>query len=144
MTVRAAAVVLLGCCGAAQDQGPTEPLCRAALNGDIAQVRSLLGKGADPNVRDEDGETPLIRAASLRGRVGSREDNAPHSDPLSVIRLLLDKGAEVDARDRQGRTALLAAMEGSASEYRVFGGDLAIAKLLIERGANVNAQDNEG
>ena len=52
----------------------------AAFEGDAERVRELLKKGADPNVRDEDGDTPLHDAASV-GHV-------------NVVRLLLEHGAD--------------------------------------------------
>src|SRR5581483_5638243 len=142
---RRAAFAILACCvAAAQMDVPKEPLCRAAFDGDVARVRSLLEAGAKPNVRDEENETPLMRAALAHARSTLDFDpKAPH-DPEAVVRLLLDHSANVNARGPKGRTALLQAMEGSASEYRVVGAEGAIARLLIERGADVNAQDDDG
>jgi hypothetical protein len=44
------------------------PLSLAAQYGDVSEVRALLGRGANPNVRDKDGQTPLMRAASVVDR----------------------------------------------------------------------------
>jgi len=55
------------------------PLHIAAKNGDIDEVRRLLESGANPNVRNLNGETPLLSAVcSLRA---------------DILKLLLDHGA---------------------------------------------------
>src|SRR5207253_1989293 len=55
-------------------------------------IQKLLDAGADPNIPDEDGVTPLMKAAN-RG------------DPDRVI-ALLSAGAVPKAKDKSGRTAL--------------------------------------
>jgi ankyrin repeat protein len=55
-------------------------------------VRFLLEHGADPNVQDKDGWTPLHRAVIKC-----------HVD---VARVLLDYGADPTIRDNEGRTPL--------------------------------------
>ena len=134
--------ILISAAGAQDDA--KEPLCRAAQYGDLAQVRALLAGRANPNVRDEQGETPLMRVALAHMR--SLPDDAPKidSDYDGVAKLLLDKGADVNARDQSGRTALLIAVDGSASEHGVISGDESIARLLVARGADVNVQDDLG
>ncbi|KAH8170601.1 protein kinase domain-containing protein [Sarocladium implicatum] len=75
-----------------------------------AQAHDLEGKGTD-------GETPLIRAASL-GHGGN-------------VSALLELGANVDATDSNGETAL----ERAASE-----GHISVVEKLLQGGANVNAK----
>ncbi len=129
---------------AAQDDGPREPLCRAAGNGDVAEVRALLARGANPNVRDEQGDTPLMRVARLHlTSIPDDRKNIPR-DSEACARLLLDKGAGVNARNTAGRTALLISMEGFASEHGVTGADERLARLLIGHGADIDAADSQG
>lgn len=144
--LRIAAPTLIGLalvCGA-QDNDPNDPLCRAAQNGDLSQVRALLAGGGNPNVRDDHGQTPLMAVAAAHHRPLSNENKQLVRDYEGVANALLDKGADVNARDDAERTALLLAMEGSASEYRVIGADDRIVRLLIARGADINAHDKEG
>ena len=54
---------------AALESGVT-PLAAAVIEGAAACVRQLLAKGADPELTDADGFTPLMHAA-LHGRVDS-------------------------------------------------------------------------
>jgi len=123
---------LISTCAIAQVYGSKEPLCHAAQAGDLTQVRSLLASGANPNVRDDEGQTPLLRAAYILGRQAALDDAKPvASDYEGVVKLLLDKGADINARDKTGHTALLLAVSGAASEYKVIGGDERLARLLV-------------
>ena len=75
--------------------GQPSPLVRAASDGDVAGVRSLLAGGADPNRADDSsvgGWTPLMAA----GKSGSAD----------VARALLKARANVNATNEYGATAL--------------------------------------
>jgi ankyrin repeat protein len=135
---------IAACFAMAQSDAPKEPLCRAARIGDIEQARALLAQGADPNMRDENGDTLLMQVAVAHIHVNLPVPKEIKRDYEGLARLLLDKGADVNATNPTGATALLMAVDGSASEYRVIGADDGVARLLIERGANVNARDNDG
>jgi hypothetical protein len=84
----------------------------AALYGDAALVKRLLGAGADPNASNSAGATALMWAA-------------PDPDKMQ---LLLDAGADVNARSDDRRTALVVAsgIVGAAPALR----------LLLEYGAD--------
>ncbi|MYD96068.1 MAG: hypothetical protein F4X98_01605 [Gammaproteobacteria bacterium] len=70
-----------------------------ANHGHGAKVRLLLAHGADPNVRDAAGRTPLhLIAARGTGR--------------EAIQALVDAGAEFDVRDNAGRTPVDLARHG--------------------------------
>jgi len=56
-------------------------LHRAAERGHLDVVKLLLEHGADPNVQDDEGETPLHHAAAWR-------------DNVDIVRLLLEHGAD--------------------------------------------------
>ena len=125
--------------------GRVNPLCLAAGNGDVAEVRALLSRGGvSPDVRDEEGQTPLMRIAGAHRQTIRDERQYIPRVAHACGNLLLDHGAAVNARDPGARTALLIAMGGYASEHGVTGADEGVARLLIARGADVNAQDNEG
>lgn len=91
------------------------PLAAAAWDGRTEYAKLLLDAGANPNVRDEDGWTPLLRATYNRA-------------PIRLIALLLDHGARVDARNNGGNASLSHALRS---------GDAGVAKLLLERGADI-------
>ena len=73
--------------------GGTTPLMSAALYDNAAVVRAMLAAGADPNLANDAGATPLMWGVT----------------DLAVTRALVAGGAAVDARSEDGRTALLIA-----------------------------------
>jgi len=99
----------------------SKSLLQAAADGNIAQVKSLLSKGAEINARDERGLTPLHHAAS-RG----------HND---IVDLLISKGADTNSKDKWGYTPLY---------YAIWYENKDIVKLLITKGADVNLKPEKG
>ena len=85
--------------------------------GRTAIVKALLGAGADVEVRDEKGRTPLHY-----GAVVGRE----------VVIALLDAGVNVNVREKDGVTPLHVAVSAD------------VATALIAAGATVNARSREG
>ena len=85
---------------------------------DPALCRQFLVWGADVNVRDEDGCTPLLWAVLA----GSRP----------TVELLLEHGAPVNDSNHDQETPL---------HWAATIGHVEIAVLLLKRGANVNARD---
>ncbi len=88
---------------------------------DTARVKRLLVLGADLNLSDADGDTPLHGAAK--------------SGNVEILTLLLDKGANPNAKNKEGGTPLMWAA--------VYGNEDA-ARLLLNRGADASAKDNTG
>jgi ankyrin repeat protein len=82
-------------------------------------VQFLLENGAEPNLRDETGRTPLHYAAA------SKEEVAP-----KIVRALISAGADPRASDNDGRTVLHSAASGESLE---------VLELLVEMGVDVNA-----
>jgi len=68
----------------------------AAMVASTDVARILLEHGADPNWRNEAGNTPIHSAITSRLVL----------DPAKFIQLLLDFGADVSIRNREGRTPL--------------------------------------
>jgi ankyrin repeat protein len=106
-------VLAAAVCLAASDN-VSDDLYAAIRNNDLTKLKSLVRGGANVNVADRLGETPLMYAAV----VGSPE----------AMKFLLDQGADVNAQTQSGATALI----WSAT-------DLAKVRLLLDHGANVNA-----
>jgi len=93
-------------------------LFKAVKEGDTAKLERLLKEGADVNVKDDYGRTPLHVAAE-KGEV-------------EIVKLLLEKGADVNVKNNNGQTPL---------HYAASGGYTEIVKLLLERGADVNVKN---
>jgi ankyrin repeat protein len=113
----------------AMPDGRTEQTARVVQESpDVANVRLLLDSGASVEARDEEGETPLSRAASH----GQTE----------TFKFLLERGAKVNVRDKQGMTPLIAA--ACACAVATMNSTYDIMKILLQKGANVNARTRDG
>ncbi|GAA4955266.1 ankyrin repeat protein [Nonomuraea thailandensis] len=81
----------------------------AAANDRVAVARALLGRGADPGLRDSAGNTPLSRAAE-RGSaalVQALLDHGatPAARPLELARRYAGRDIEAEVRARAGQLA---------------------------------------
>ena len=130
-----AAVVLVGAAFA-------DPIHDAARKGDLAGVQVELDKGADVNVMDKQGRTPLDWAdgetADLLREHGGKSGAefsihvAAGLGNAEAVKQHLDAGVNVNAKDKYGGTRLhSAAWEGHKE----------VVELLIAEGADVNAKD---
>ena len=112
------------------------PLLRAAKAADVAAIRLLLAHGANPNLPNVQGVTPVMAAAGLgSNEIDTRGRFKTQPDQIASIDLLVKGGADINAHDNRGQTAL----HGAA----LFGYDDVI-KDLVAHNANVNAKDEKG
>src|SRR5512142_88107 len=104
--------------------GNADPdLWEAVKTNDQRRVLASLARGANVNVRDQDGRTPLFHAVTL-----PRENTA-------IAELPLARGANVRARDQDGQTPLhAAAISGNDARMRV----------LLDHEADIDARDAGG
>lgn len=104
-------------------------LHRAVSAGDHALVRLLLEKGADPNVRDRDGDTPLHHLYSWR-----------HEElPFDLIKLLLKHGADPNLSNQDGENVLFHAPLKNRSPHWP-----AAIRAAVQKGADVNHRSADG
>lgn len=82
-------------------------------------LRFLLAKGANPNLADNKGNTPLMNA--VQGRF---EDG---------VAVLLGNGAQVDKPNGSGETPLIRAVQLR---------DVGLVRLLVAQGANADRKDS--
>jgi ankyrin repeat protein len=94
-------------------------LAKAIRDGNLKAVRAYLDAGVEVNVRDADGNTPLLLAAVYAGP--------------ECVELLLKRVADVNAANKLGVTPL----HRAATNYEK-------AKLLIDAGANVKVKTKSG
>ncbi len=126
------------------------PLMEAALCRNLAVVKLLLARGADPFAKDVSGWTAmsftevggkrianhlrkLMNASPQAAEIGLHD--AARTGLAERVRLLQKRGDAVDARDEFGRTAL---------HQAVIGGHVEIVRLLLERGAAADTADKRG
>ncbi|HEY3058103.1 MAG TPA: ankyrin repeat domain-containing protein [Chloroflexota bacterium] len=130
----------------------------AAAAGNVALVELLMCLGADPDIKDDGGHTPLYRVANhckwhganvVRALVdaGARVDAcdgvkhctalhmAARRDNVEVAGALLDCGAGIEMRDSLGETPLRRAVNLNNIE---------VAALLLERGADMHSTGSKG
>ncbi len=127
------------------------PLADAIENGRRDAALELLEEGADVNLAQGDGTTPLHWAAYhldlgvverlLDRGAQARTTNRYGASPLgeaakagnaAIVARLLEAGADAEAANGDGETALMLTARTGSTE---------VAKLLIDAGADVNARE---
>jgi len=108
------------------------PFWRAAQANDVAAMRLLTSRGADPNRPTKLGVTPLMVAGGI-GFEYQGTNISPESRLAAVKYLVEEAGADVNAKDSKGYTTL----HGSA-----YVGEDAIIEYLVSKGADVKARAN--
>lgn len=88
---------------------------------DLTWMQFLVARGANVNVRDAKGTTPLVLACNLGFIEG--------------VEFLLTSGAKVDEPNNTGETPLITAVHRR---------DLAMVRALLKAGANPDRPDNSG
>ncbi|MGD8912072.1 MAG: ankyrin repeat domain-containing protein [Candidatus Thiodiazotropha sp.] len=132
-------------------QAGLAPLHVAAAKGSLVMCKILVKNGADLEVTDSQGHTPLLKALIARNTIvaeylfksGAKLDPnaALHetarlgSADRDVIRFLLRQGASLDNIDADGNTPLHSAI---LNDQRV------VAKYLINRGASLEIRNQAG
>jgi ankyrin repeat protein len=86
---------------------------------DNSWLTFLLAKGANPNLTDNDGNTPLMDAVQARFEEG--------------VRSLLSYNAQIDKANGSGETPLIRAVQLR---------DVGLVRLLVAQGANADKRDS--
>ena len=94
----------------------------AIKRGDIEKAKSLISEGADVNVKDNAGWTPLHEAAM---RYGSRD----------ILELLISNGADINVKAINGSTPLHHAVVYLSQDC---------VQYLLENGANPKIENGDG
>lgn len=112
------------------------PLLRAAKAGDVAMMRLLIDRRADPALTTKNQTTAVMFAAGPAGggRLGGTFP-VTDADKIAAITLVLDRGVDINAVDGTGQSALHVAA-GQAGE--------SIVTALVQRGAKLDLKDKQG
>ena len=132
----------------------TSPLFLALEQRDLAAVVDAISNGETVDIRDRDGNTPLVRASflgqadvvsaliSFSPDVNAVNDLgwtglhfAAQENHVDVAKLLAAAGAMVDARDLNGNTPLWRAAFSHSKD---------VCSLLVSLGASVDAVNEHG
>lgn len=137
-----------------EGQWRATPLYWSLFNCKVEAAELLLKKGANVNLADSYGSSPLhlavrckkVKLSLIEQLIQKGADvhykntadgltslhYASSSGSVDVAKLLIDKGADVNAVDNKGTTPLILAVKKNS---------LAMVRLLLERGADVNLRD---
>ncbi len=129
-------------------------LLAAAKSGNIASITELLNSGANINIKDDKGETPLHLAVTggftsvasilLERGADAGLANMKGVTPLmiaafknytDIVKLLIAAKVAVDSESRNGFTALMLASQA---------GNLEVIKLLLDSGAQIEKNTAHG
>lgn len=139
------------------DYGAT-PLLRAAKAADLPAMQALLAAGAQVDLPNVYGHTPLIVVAgATRGRATpTRGGNYTEDQAIAAVKLLLAAGANVNAAGYQsGKAGAAVRCTGYVAVADCYKGETAahgaamrgwtrLAAVLKEAGADLDAQDADG
>ena len=151
---RVAIVKMLRCDPDTRDKMGYSALHIAVSNNVPSCIQPIIGLGADINIRNDEGETPVMLASMMGHEVilasllkagaainlvdvggGGCLHMASGSGHIPCIALLLKNGVEVDLSDNTGTTALMMASSG---------GHKAAVSMLLEAGASLDKQNGQG
>lgn len=129
-------------------------LLEASLHGDVQGIKKAIKDGANVNIQDAEGFTPLNRSAKLSYyhlvyyfvelgadvTIPNDENITPlhygvEYNNIKIVKLLLENGADIDARDKITESPL---------HWAGWTGNYEAAKLLLKHGANPYAKNNTG
>lgn len=99
----------------------------AALRGYVGNMKVLMAAGADLNIKNNHGETPLLSIVKHSEKF--RTENS-----FKVAQLLIENGADINAKDQKGWSAI---------NYAIRAGNKELVKVLAQNGASVEDCDAE-
>jgi ankyrin len=142
--------------GAAIDQAGadnTSALLIAVVNGHYDVASLLLERGANPNIADANGRTPLYAAIDLRNVQWSQAPapELPQAQHLALITKLLDAGADPSVK-MLGQVGHRGSFDmrwtdlkgGTAFSRAAWNGDIEVMRLLLARGADPKVVTEKG
>lgn len=109
------------------------PLQRAAYGGDLAMMKLLLDSGANRQLANVNGVTPLIALTSTEGTRSHLKDEAT---VIEGLKLLMDAGGDINQHGgTRNETPLHTAVRRNWQE---------VVRFLVDNGADLQAEDQRG
>jgi ankyrin repeat protein len=97
-------------------------LMKACVVGNLKGAEAAIENGADVNIKNDFGKTPLAITSDITSDKGN----------IELAKMLISRGADVNSKDRWGVSPL---------DITSHKGNIELAKLLIENGADVNIKN---
>jgi uncharacterized protein len=113
------------------DENGATAFLRASQSGDLALMKLLLARGADPKIATTLGVTALHVAAGIGWVEGITYEWSAH-DTLEAVKMLVDLGLDVNAQADTGRVALHGAAHKGRSD---------VVQVLADHGAKLDIRD---
>jgi uncharacterized protein len=113
------------------DENGATAFFRASQSGDLALMKLLLERGADPKIATTLGVTALQVAAGI-GWVEGITYEWSQKDTLEAVKILIELGLDVNAQADTGRTALHGAAHKGSTE---------VVQVLADHGARLDVRD---
>jgi uncharacterized protein len=113
------------------DENGATAFLRASQSGDVALMKLLLARGADPKIATMLGVTALHVAAGIGWVEGITYEWSPQAT-FDAVKILIELGLDVNAQADTGRTAL----HGAAHKGRTD-----VIQILVDNGARLDVRD---
>jgi ankyrin repeat protein len=107
------------------------PFVRAAQSSDVALMKLLLARGADPKIVSDFGDSALTASAGIGWVEGVTYERSTKEN-LEAVRMLLDLGLDPNWANKDGRTPLMGAAHKGRND---------VISLLVDRGAKLDIRD---
>ena len=104
---------------------------RAAQSSDVALMKLLLARGADPKIVSDFGDSALTASTGIGWVEGVTYERSPKEN-LEAVRMLLDLGLDPNWANKDGRTPLMGAAHKGRND---------VIQLLVDRGAKLDTRD---
>jgi len=114
------------------------PLHYACMYGHIDLVDKLLKLGAEPNMKNKKGQTPIMLASIFKGKKTPKTDRS--NDNSKMVRMMYNKGVSIMDIDNDGNNLLHYVLKDAPNTQE----KSKLVRYLIERGIDIEKGNNKG